>query len=691
MTEAAWDEPEERVMRSGSIEDVERRDSLTKQQVARLEREFTTKVLDLVPTDPYEGMEDPLGIYANNASNEKQSKAKAPARRKGRRKVQENIFRDFGKEHDKSALHEIEVGGIVITRANFKQFWKCDRELSRWKQDLNDHTRNDKLLVQVVNRWQPPVEERGDRRSKKSGQKADSPERDLRSASTSALQLKELQHKLKPRDTKREMKKRFESLGGLGGLFGAKDGSEKISASKSDSSGAIKQKPHPANELEETIYIFLNFLMRHVSTLEEAFTLIDRNGNGILSPSEFVTSLRDLGFTDDLKFFFRMLEKDSDGFINKSEFLNLKPYLLKGLELHRVTIRAVGNAQSSSRMSADTPQQADLDLSGEIETQVQGRQRASIDTAGVPRSEASGGGSQLNSPASLRRRPSGQTDGSAMEGTTDIASDAVDGSPRSGSLKRPPQPRGLPPDAGHKMSAPVPASPHPRGPRLPQMPQTLSLLLFRNADKLHAGEAVFINRWPQTLRDLLNACGKACRPVVGPAEALLYPDLTPVRSCEEVRSGSVYLLKGHEGLDPPPLFFSHQETQHLSASTSAPSLRKMHTAKEAIAADQEIRRAPSPLQLQMTAQSRLGSSWLLSQVTSMPAVGSPPWPSQGLPPSQKSLNKWQADPKLGMLMMWDGLGQLPRHNEYQNWQPVLRSRSFGGSRGSIDQSYALTY
>merc|ERR1712176_466994 len=60
---------------------------------------------------------------------------------------------DFGKEHDQRAMHEVEIGGIIVKRCNYKRFWQNDKDLNRWKEGLSDNSRFDKLVFQVRSRW----------------------------------------------------------------------------------------------------------------------------------------------------------------------------------------------------------------------------------------------------------------------------------------------------------------------------------------------------------------------------------------------------------------------------------------------------------------------------------------------------------------------------------------------------------
>jgi len=206
----------------------------------------------------------------------------------------------------------------------------------------------------------------------------------------------------------------------------------------------------------------------------------------------------------------------------------------------------------------------------------------------------------------------------------------------------------------------------------PYIPQTLALLLFRNADRLHAGETCFLPRWPlPSLRDLLEACGRACTPVVGPVESLLTTDLQLVRSLQEVKTGSVYLLKGHERLAPPLLFLDHPESQRLAKSASVPSLRSLSLSRRKMQADREFccLHPPTP-----SGEKSHDSSYprekehQSNQGANVLAADSPLRKA-----AHRALSRrWQPERQLGMTLSWGGLGQAPRHHDFWNWEPALR-------------------
>jgi hypothetical protein len=73
--------------------------------------------------------------------------------------------------------------------------------------------------------------------------------------------------------------------------------------------------------------------------------------------------------------------------------------------------------------------------------------------------------------------------------------------------------------------------------RLPKVqPSTLSLLIYRNGDRHHSGEAVFLRRMPKDMKDLLAACGEGCRVLVGPADALYDSQMRQLREVKDVQA-----------------------------------------------------------------------------------------------------------------------------------------------------------
>eukprot|EP00933_Yihiella_yeosuensis_P028911 TRINITY_DN22681_c0_g1_i1.p1 TRINITY_DN22681_c0_g1~~TRINITY_DN22681_c0_g1_i1.p1 ORF type:complete len:589 (+),score=122.44 TRINITY_DN22681_c0_g1_i1:148-1914(+) len=201
-----------------------------------------------------------------------------------------------------------------------------------------------------------------------------------------------------------------------------------------------------------------------------------------------------------------------------------------------------------------------------------------------------------------------------------------------------------------------------------EMPRTMALLIFRNADRLHTGETLFVKRWPPpSFRDFTILCEQVCRPLCPPALVLYTPDMQRIRSLEEVQNGAVYLIKGGEGFDPPKLFFSHA-TKDGEISKEQQSLRGVKKAKVAKeAAEDSLQRysiVPSPL-------TSLASVY---KAPEDPSVESPPWPTRGRVQMPHKMDKWQVDEFLGHTLSWSGQGMPHTHFHLDTYEPVLKSR-----------------
>lgn len=216
--------------------------------------------------------------------------------------------------------------------------------------------------------------------------------------------------------------------------------------------------------------------------------------------------------------------------------------------------------------------------------------------------------------------------------------------------------------------------------RMPQMPSTMALLLFRNADRLHTGETLFVKRWPPAggLKELLQLAGEATKPVVAPARALYDVMLKPVMSLDEVQPGGTYLVKGLEAFDPPKLLFNHQPAQ-------GPSLRTLARAKQAVAGDRDMVEQFSQVPSLASQKTRASLDR-----EPLPTVQSPPWLSQeGMPEVEPRKGQWQVDDFLQHKLSWSCQGPLHRHYLWDQWTPVLQS-SYNRHQKRIDRFAATS-
>lgn len=217
------------------------------------------------------------------------------------------------------------------------------------------------------------------------------------------------------------------------------------------------------------------------------------------------------------------------------------------------------------------------------------------------------------------------------------------------------------------------------------LPKTAAFLLFRNADRTHRGEALLVKRWPPpSLEQLLVQCGEVCHPFIGPITAIYTIDLKPVKSLEEVQPGS-YLVKGREEcLEPPVLFDSKFEG-------SSPSLRALSKARSTSAMELDTRMRPSSRGTSKRRDySPQGSATSFLEGSSLE---SRPWSSASFrdrpPPSR--CRKWKASDRLAMTMTWGGLGPLPQHVAWEEWQPVLSSAEKEDCFSAADESFRDGY
>lgn len=222
-----------------------------------------------------------------------------------------------------------------------------------------------------------------------------------------------------------------------------------------------------------------------------------------------------------------------------------------------------------------------------------------------------------------------------------------------------------------------------------KLPQTMTLLVFRNADPTHCGEPVFVKRWPlASLKELLTVCSAECRPFVGPAEALFTPDLAPVRSLEDVAPGAALLLKGAEGLDPPPLFCRRRELPGTR------SLGQLTRARADIASAEfyELFRSTTPLRGH-TASSSCTSSPQVSAMSWTAPHGSPPRVSQGDPVGKAPrTGRWKEPPGLSMKLSRGGLCRRSSHHDFSTWGRALdqHGRSTDAVAGAEGAAQTMT-
>mmetsp|Transcript_80048 Transcript_80048/g.139671 ORF Transcript_80048/g.139671 Transcript_80048/m.139671 type:complete len:628 (-) Transcript_80048:52-1935(-) len=514
---------------------------------------------------------DPLGLKSMTMKEEsgkresmreqrelRQSENKVRINTKRGKQEKDNIFTDFGKAHG-NGMHTVQIGGVFQQRADFRRHWRSDPDLRRWQQALTDNMRNDRLLGDVRMRWHENFKaDRADLTQKHNAlyrQRSNTEEAGQPKATADTV--RELQVKLVPKLAKSKKK-----------------GNVSFNAGEREKT-AVGQ-----------IMNFLIFMQVYCPRLEDAFSFIDNNGNGTVSYAEFSEALSRLQFPGDIKYIWRLIDDDHSGLITAAEWKKLEPYVLQ-LRIQKSLKRPIAEenfdaddmtcwkflneSQAYKRRGVVTLENRENeDIFGRANPTLSPRSEDSQDdveseagkaktkTAGEPSSPSE---TDHSDSMHMKRRLSStaNTEQEAVQatGTTEIVQESQPSSRDSRILQTRSKSRNL------------------------------SIFVYRNADRNHAGEAVFISKPPQNLQDLLFVISRAsrtCRPLIEPVAKLLDTSLLPIRGLEQVQNGETYLLKGQESLDPPPHFLARQEKPHggsirhlhdvqLASSTEVGALR----------------------------------------------------------------------------------------------------------------------
>lgn len=260
---------------------------------------------------------------------------------------------------------------------------------------------------------------------------------------------------------------------------------------------------------QKAVYKFLEWSLMSYGSLMDTFNVIDRNNNGNISRREFHVACRALGFLDDCDTVFNSLDTDNNGTISVREFCQFKPFMEEILdnldEQHSsgafANAFAMGTPESKKHESEGTPEHQDHHLRGRAST-----------VAHVHK----GPGHKLIEKYHLlqdHRKTVAIEENKKKKELIKGALPSID------------------------------------------MPQTCSLTVFRNGDKHHTGNVVFLKTIPSSLANLYVICDKIVRPVVGTVQQLLDMDLRPLKSLDDLQHGARYLAKGPEALLPPPAFW----------------------------------------------------------------------------------------------------------------------------------------
>lgn len=225
-------------------------------------------------------------------------------------------------------------------------------------------------------------------------------------------------------------------------------------------------------------------------------------------------------------------------------------------------------------------------------------------------------------------------------------------------------------------------------------PKPIALLLFRNGDKYHCGETIYIKRLVRTMEEMLLAIGEQMTCFIPPVTALLDSHLQPMHYLEDLEPNKAYLCKGSELLDPPMSFFCVH-------NASSPSLRRLGEVRDTLKDEVHgllYRGNVPPRSFSTTCVNHVNStvgvrglrmSPLISRMAlSPPRIGGPPWmsePEHTPPPAQRAGGKWSPNRKVAASLSWGGHGQHPQHHSFGAWPLAQLSFPRGqAAAGSTD-------
>mmetsp|Transcript_1034 Transcript_1034/g.1860 ORF Transcript_1034/g.1860 Transcript_1034/m.1860 type:complete len:410 (-) Transcript_1034:53-1282(-) len=283
---------------------------------------------------------DPLGLKSMTMKEEsgkresmreqrelRQSENKVRINTKRGKQEKDNIFTDFGKAHG-NGMHTVQIGGVFQQRADFRRHWRSDPDLRRWQQALTDNSKNNKLMFDVRDRWHPNyVYDIADLTQKHNAYyRRPYSSQDSGRQKSSADQLKELQQTLAPGPGKKKKDGTFDEY---------------------QKTLLFDPEKVPKNAVGQLMH-FIRFLLFHFPRLEDAYLMIDNNGNGSVSYSEFAEALKKLRFPGDIKFIWRLLDTDKSGMIIEHEWKNLDPYLAQMRVQDKLEAMPKGGAQAQA-------------------------------------------------------------------------------------------------------------------------------------------------------------------------------------------------------------------------------------------------------------------------------------------------------------------------------------------------------
>jgi len=574
-------------------------------QVRQIRHAFSTKALSLLPEvgKAVDPMmvDDPLGIHAVQKAPSKSESAPEIKTRRGAKKKQD-IFQDWSKQQDQRIMIDVNVNGVNVQRVNYKMFGDSDPELQRWQHGLSSSVRHDKLTN----------EERGRAHEDYGQYVADLMQKHGGSAPKHSRSSAEGWHDARGIGTPG-----VKQLRDLQQMIAPKNKKKKkavvaeamgnlgLSLSfgkKAETSEEPAEQPEAAvSETAAFIFSFLEFLLQTFGSLEDAFRKMDVNGNGKMSYSEFSTALKRAGCLKD--------PKDVQAFWGmvdraKVGMIGVKEFL--GMKPYMAQGLANNCIQLHRRMSSSS--------FGDMGIEDSEMELSMLEKSILP-------GSTGTLPT---------FNGSSSESKRQSLTVKQFNNPKEALATR-----------------------------------TFALLVFRNADHWHCGETVLMKRYPTSMIEVLQACGKACTPMVPPAVALLDANLQLVLRVEDIQPQTPYLVKGGECLDPPPSFF----TVGRAVGHSFRELSGLRETCRAAHASNPPQPGAQASTFSRSFQTATASSW-----RSGPSAGSPPWQSLPQLEPPRAGPKWQPKNRLTACMSWSGQAQMGSHHDYNTWLPVLQQK-----------------
>mmetsp|Transcript_38116 Transcript_38116/g.89328 ORF Transcript_38116/g.89328 Transcript_38116/m.89328 type:complete len:598 (+) Transcript_38116:147-1940(+) len=502
------------------------------------EENLQTQILDIIKSDPLGVFQEDKPMARSTTTHAGDGRLPFMMNKMGtQHDKQKNMFKDFGRDRE-DIVHTTDARGNQRHRVNFNRHWHSDSELRRWHKGLDAVSRHDRLneemrervrddysmMVTILAQRHNGLFRQRDPVKPKPNQGTDAL-RELQSALT---------HKRASDDQESQLRKMLEQF---------MNHDEKNKACLSNAWRNQGKREIALLHLVE----FLHPLLVGKS-VEQFFGLSEDKGNVTLPWLDFRTVVLSMGFKGDARAAWSALDSGEAGAISIAQLHKLKPYLMlfQKLGVHTKLRRR------STSMALDEAMVEDEDNEEENaafeEFMAEQRSMAIAKKKSMKNSSSEG-----FLPAIKATGSRGQS--SPADSRSVVYLEAPDSKVHSpGSVMH----LGRPP---------------------------ITLLIFRNADAAHPGEAVFLRKMPPTLPELVELIGEKCAPMVSPARALFDGTLRKVKHIEDVRPGGAYLLKGSEVLlHPPELFVEHK----VSGTWSIKQIDAVHTAT--------LKRMVNPLQ-----------------------------------------------------------------------------------------------